>query len=276
MPLNPIVGLGQFLAAPGDVQANLDLLLGLLDEAGPEELDLMCFPELCLPGYLLDAQDYTASLARDLRRAEQAIQAVADAADVRIMYGTARWVADRLHNCVVVAEPHAGGTIYTKVHLAGAERAVFSSGDQLVLTADGGVGLGCCYDLAFAGFSTRLAEAGARLLCFPMAWERERAFVFEALVAARAVENVAYVLCVNQTGQAHRLDFHGGSRVVDPLGQNLCHLEEKVGVAVVELDLAWVARLREAPAGVTFPFASDRRRDDEYRGPGGLDGAKRS
>jgi len=276
MTLNPTVGLGQFLAAPGDVQANLDLLLGLVDEAGPEELDLMCFPELCLPGYLLDAQDYTASLARDLRRAEEAIQAVADAADVRIVYGTARWVADRLHNCVVVAEPNAGGTTYSKVHLAGTERAVFSAGDQLMLTADGDIGLGCCYDLAFAGFSTRLAEAGARMLCFPMAWERQRAFVFEALVAARAVENVAYVLCVNQTGQAHNLDFHGGSRVVDPLGQTLCHLEEKVGLAVVELDLAWVARLREAPAGVTFSFASDRRRDDEFRGPYRLNGAKRS
>lgn len=113
------------------------------------------------------------------------------------------------------------------------------------------------------------------MLCFPMAWERERAFVFEAPVAARAVENVAYVLCVNQTGQAHNLDFHGGSRVVDPLGQTLCHLEENVGVAVVELDLAWGARLREAPAGVTFPFASDRRRV-EFPRPCGFDGAKRS
>jgi len=133
MTLNPTVGLGQFLAAPGDVQANLDFL-GRLDEAGPEGLDLMCFPELCLPGYLLDAQDYTASLARDLRRAEEAIQGVADAADVRIVYGTARWVADRLHNCVVLAEPHAGATTYNKVHLAGTERAVFSAGGQLVLT----------------------------------------------------------------------------------------------------------------------------------------------
>ncbi len=69
MTLNPTVGLGQFLAAPGDVQANLDFL-GRLDKAGPEGLDLMCFAELCLPGYLLDAHNHNASLVRDLRRAE--------------------------------------------------------------------------------------------------------------------------------------------------------------------------------------------------------------
>jgi len=109
-----------------------------------------------------------------------------------------------------------------------------------------------------------------------MAWERQRAFVFEAVVAARAVENVAYVVCVNQTGHVQDLDFHGGSRVVDPLGQTVCHLGEKVGVAVVELDLEWVARLRAAPAGATFEFASDRRRDGELRGPRQLDGTNRS
>ena len=53
---------------------------------------------------------------------------------------------------------------------------------------------------------------------------------------------------------------------MDPLGQTVCHLGEKVGVAVVELDLEWVAWLRAAPAGETFTFASDHR-DVELRGP---------
>lgn len=270
-----ILGLGQFAAVPGDVQANLDVMLEQLGKAGPGELDLMCFPELCLPGYLLDVRDYTDQLAGNLRDAEKTLQAAADAADVRLMYGTARWTGGRLRNCVVLAEPRADGTSYAKVHLAGAERAVFTAGDEL-LTVDGGIGLGCCYDLAFAEVSTRLAEAGAHVLCFPMAWERQRAFVFEAVVAARAVENVAYVVCVNQTGQVQNLDFYGGSRVVDPLGQTVCHLREKVGVAVIELDLDWVARLRAAPAGATFDFASDRRRNGELRGPRPPGGTDRS
>lgn len=261
-----IAAVGQFPAAPGDVQSNLGMLLEQLESAGGEELDSMCFPELCLPGYLLAAPDYNDQLRQDLLRAEQAIQLAAVAADVRIVYGTARWEGEGLRNCVVVAEPRATPTTYAKVHLAGGERDVFDAGDELVLTEDGGTGLGCCYDLAFAGFSSRLVEAGARVLCFPMAWERQRAFVLEALVAARAVENVAYVVCANQVGQVGELDFHGGSRVVDPLGRSLCHLGKKAGVAVVELDLQWVERLRSAPAGDTFAFASDRR-DVAVRAP---------
>ncbi len=252
------IGVGQFPAALGDVDANLGVMLAQLDSAGGG-IDLMCFPELCLPGYLLSAQDYTEELRQDLVRAEQALQLVAAAAQVRIVYGTARWEADGLRNCVVVAEPSGATTTYPKVHLAGSESAVFEAGAELVLTEDGDTGLGCCYDLAFAGFSGRLVEAGARVLCFPMAWEHKRAFVFEALVAARAVENVAYVICANQVGSVRDLHFHGGSRVVDPLGQTLCHLGEKAGVAVVELDLEWVDRLRSAPAGATFAFAADRR-----------------
>jgi len=264
--VNTTIGVGQFPAAPGDVEANLGVLLEQLESAGGAELDLMCFPELCLPGYLLAAADYTDSLRQDRLRAEQTIQRAAAAAGVRIVYGTARWESAGLRNCVVVAEPQATTTTYSKVHLADSERAVFDAGDELVLTEDGGTGLGCCYDLAFAGFSRRLVEAGARVLCFPMAWERERAFVFEAVGAARAVENVAYVVCANQVGQVGALDFHGGSRVVDPLGQTLCHLGKTVGVAVVDLDLQWVDRLRSAPAGDTFAFASDRR-DVAVRAP---------
>ncbi len=264
--LRTTVGVGQFPAAPGDVAANLGVLLEQLESAGGDELDAMVFPELCLPGYLLAAPDYTDQLRQDLLRAEQVIQLAAVAAGVRIVYGTARWEPESLRNCVVAAEPRGTATTYTKVHLAGGERAVFEAGDELVLTDDGDTGLGCCYDLAFAGFSSRLVDAGARLLYFPMAWERERAFVLEALVAARAVENVAYVVCANQVGLVGKLDFHGGSRVVDPLGRTLCHLGTKAGVAAVELDLQWVDRLRSAPAGDTFAFASDRR-DVAVRAP---------
>lgn len=101
--MNTTIGVGQFPAAPGDVEANLGVLLEQLESAGGAELDLMCFPELCLPGYLLAAADYTDSLRQDLLRAEQTIQRAAAAAGVRIVYGTARWENAGLRNCVVVA-----------------------------------------------------------------------------------------------------------------------------------------------------------------------------
>lgn len=70
--------------------------------------------------------------------------------------------ADGLRNCVVVAEPGGATTTYPKVHLAGSESAVFEAGTELVLTEDRDTGLGCCYDLAFTGFSSRLLGVWCR------------------------------------------------------------------------------------------------------------------
>jgi predicted amidohydrolase len=200
------VAIAQFTAAIGDVRANLAGMGALLAEAAGRRADLLCFPELCLPGYLLDQARYDAPFLADLRRGEAALQSDACRLGVRIMYGTARRQAGLLYNLVVVTERDGGQTDYAKAHMVEAERSVFAAGHELVLACDGELGLGCCYDLAFPRFSASLADAGASVLVFPMAWERERAFVFERIVAARAIENVAYVVCANQSGAPGTLD----------------------------------------------------------------------
>ena len=178
---------------------------------------------------------------------------------IRVMYGTAQRWGGSLHNCVVMSEPDGSGTVYSKIHMVDSERAVFRAGADLVTSPDGDIALGCCYDLAFPEFSAPLALAGARLLCFPMAWECERSFVFEGVVAARAIENVAYVICVNQTGDIGGIHFYGGSRIVDPLGETVCRMGAEVGMAIADLDLGLVGRLRAQVDTRTYPLLTDRR-----------------
>jgi predicted amidohydrolase len=83
----------------------------------------------------------------------------------------------------------------------------------------------------------------------------------EATAAARAIENIAYVACINQTGSVGGFDFHGNSVVLDPLGQPLCRLGEEEGLAVADLDLSALDEIRNSPDGLTFPFFADRRPD---------------
>src|SRR5439155_1424194 len=78
--------------------------------------------------------------------------------------------------------------------------------------------------LAFVEPARMLALQGARVLLVPMAWEVRRSFVLEKVAAARAVENVAYLVCVNQCGDVGPFRFHGGSRVIDPLGDAVAML----------------------------------------------------
>lgn len=253
------VALGQFTAAPGDVAANLSRLTALLAAGARAAADLVCFPELCLPGYMLDPQRYGEDLLRDLFDADNVIAVAARDLGTRVMYGTAQPRDGELHNAVVVVDSRGKRTVYAKSHVPVLERAIFTAGDDLVVTADGDLGLGCCYDLAFPEFCAELADAGARALFFPMAWERERAFVFEGLVAARAIENVAYVVCVNQTGSVEQTHFYGRSRVVDPLGRVVAEMAEQVGLVVSDLDLDWVSRLRSSIDPGTYPLLADRR-----------------
>ncbi len=253
------IAVAQFTARAGDVTGNLSRMQGLLEAGAGDHADLVCFPELCLPGYLLEPAGYTDAFVRGLATAAEALENTARDLRVRIAYGTAERCAGTLRNMIVITEPGGGRTRYAKAHMVRAERAAFTEGNHLVLTADGRLGLGCCYDLAFPGFCAGLAEAGARVMIFPMAWEKQRAFVFEGVAAARAIENVAYVVCANQAGTMALTQFHGGSRIIDPLGNTLLEMGDTVGLCSADLDLDWVSRLRSSADPATYPLLDDRR-----------------
>lgn len=255
------IAVGQFTAALGDVAANLETVLGFLDEAAASGADTLVLPELCVSGYLLSRSDYTPRLMEQCAAADVALLERSATSGVRIVYGTPQGRPGRLVNAVVLAEPGGTTTTYAKTHMVAKERALFDPGDDVTVRLDHALGLGCCYDLAFPEFSRSAASAGAAVLAFPMAWERQRAFVLEAVAAARAVENLAYVVCANQSGDVGGLRFHGGSRVVDPLGNDICRLGERAGLAVVDVDLGWVADLRSSADTSSYPLLTDRRAD---------------
>lgn len=262
------VAVAQFTACAGDVGSNLAAMRSLLEAGALDQADVICFPELCLCGYMLDSGSYTGALLRELGQAEAALHAAARELHVRVIFGTAQVRAGRLRNTVVAAELDGARTVYEKTHMVAAERAIFAVGHNLVVTADGDLALGCCYDLAFPQFCADLADTGARVLFFPMAWEQPRAFVFEGIVAARAIENVVYVVCANQSGALGKTRFHGGSRIIDPKGNVLAELGDAVGIASADLDLDWVSRLRSSADPGTYPLLADRRpRLTVRRGP---------
>jgi predicted amidohydrolase len=240
-------------------------VLRFVDEAVERGADTVVLPELCVPGYVLDRRVYTPELLGECAAADRVLLERSAASRVRVVYGTAQERAGRLVNAVVLAEPDGRCTSYAKSHMVGKERALFQPGDEVVVRAGSSVALGCCYDLAFPEFSRAAATAGAGLLAFPMAWERERAFVLEAVATARAVENLSYVVCANQCGDVGGVSFHGRSRVVDPLGRVAVRMGEDPGLAVADVDLGLVARLRGRADTASYPLLDDRRIDLRVR-----------
>jgi predicted amidohydrolase len=253
------IAIGQFAPELGDVSGNLARIREMLADAAAAGSSLACFPELALSGYLLEPRDYTERLLDDVQYAGHTLARDAARLGLDVVYGAPLRAAAGLVNAVI--RQHAGGgrIVYAKTHMDVKERRVFTRGADFPADPNGLFGLACCYDLAFPEAIRSIVLGGSRVLLVPMAWEVERAFVMRHVVVARAIENIAYVVCVNQCGTMGGLRLLGASRVVDPLGETVVELGGEPELRVVELDVGAVDALREQRDTRTYPLLADRR-----------------
>ena len=163
---------------------------------------------------------------------------------------------DRFANRSFLIAPDGGiRACYDKLHMFDVtvsahesyrESAAFRPGARAVL-AEGPmpVGMTICYDLRFAYLYRALAQAGAKVLTVPAAFnDTTGAAHWEVLLRARAIETGCYVLAPAQCG-LHATHFepdrpprrsHGHSLAVDPWGRVLADGGTGPGVTFVELD----------------------------------------
>jgi predicted amidohydrolase len=168
---------------------------------------------------------------------------------------------DRLiYNSAVVVEPGKGlvGS-YRKRYLFDAfgetESQRFRRGtdDPLLVAVDGfTVAVVICYDMRFASFIERAADAGADLLVAPAAWvagplKEEHLSV---VARARAIDNTIYVAVGGQIGAA----YTGRSVIVDPLGAMLAGLGDSEGIATAD-----VSRERLDAVRARLPILAQRK-----------------
>ena len=143
---------------------------------------------------------------------------------------------------------------YTKLHLfdvevAGRtykESAHEDAGEEPVLTTaqDGtSVGLAICYDLRFpALFEALDAELFALPSAFTLATTRDH---WDVLVRARAIEQQAFFVAANQTGE-HPGGMRSGGRsmIVDPWGVVLAQAPDSETYVTADLNLEDLHRIR--------------------------------
>jgi omega-amidase len=111
-----------------------------------------------------------------------------------------------------------------------------------------------CYDLRFPELFRRGLTMGAEVFALGSSWPLPRKLHRVALGVARAIENQAYMLCVNRAGNDPQFQYAGGSYAVDPKGQIVAEAGEEACVLSVEIDLELVRSWR-----ATFPAWRDRK-----------------
>ncbi|MFY0483102.1 amidohydrolase [Flavobacterium sp. PLA-1-15] len=92
-----------------------------------------------------------------------------------------------------------------------------------------------CYDLRFPVFSRNTEEYD--LLLYVANWPTARITAWDALLKARAIENMCYTIGVNRIGEdGNDHPYPGHSQAIDFLGSTIIESSEKEVILIAELD----------------------------------------
>jgi omega-amidase len=108
-----------------------------------------------------------------------------------------------------------------------------------------------CYDLRFPELF-RAAAPWSDLIVVIANWPAARRPHWDALLPARAIENLTYVAGVNRTGFANGIQYDGGSVAYDPWGEPAAQRMAVAAPSVVDVSAAHVASVR-----AKYPFLDD-------------------
>jgi predicted amidohydrolase len=146
---------------------------------------------------------------------------------------------------------------YDKIHLfdvdlptgeSWRESAAYAPGDRSVLagTPWGPLGLSICYDMRFPDLYRALSNAGATMLAVPAAFTVPTGKAhWHVLLRARAIEAGAWVIAAAQAGtHEDGRETYGHGLVVDPWGEVVLDMEDRIGVGFAEIDMDKLADVR--------------------------------
>jgi predicted amidohydrolase len=221
------VACAQFAPRIGEVAANRDKTVDLIDQACSRGASLVVLPELANCGYVFESADEARSCGEDQHGPTvRAWAEVARQHDAVVVGGYAEAAAGRLYNSAAIVTGNGAVATYRKLHLWGFEKLFFSPGDRpppVVETVVGRIGVGICYDLWFPEIGRALAVAGADIMCLPTNWPTERVPPGEKpmelrLAMVTANVNRMAVACADRCGTERGIDFLGWSVIIDARG----------------------------------------------------------
>lgn len=272
MSTPPLLAACVQLQGSSDVARNLEVSERLIRRAAAAGAQLIATPEATT---YLGPHDRKVALAEPVYGpTHRRFGALAAELGVTLLVGSVAEAAPehpgRTYNTSLLFGPE--GTLlatYRKLHLFDVdipggvrfqESATTVAGDAVVVaqTAHATLGLSVCYDLRFPELYRQLVDRGATVLAVPSAFTLMTGKDhWHTLLRARAIETQCFVLAPAQWGRHDDEGLrqsYGHSLIIDPWGTVLAECGDGEGLALAELDLDRVRRVREA-----IPLAGHRR-----------------
>ncbi|MFA5863292.1 MAG: carbon-nitrogen family hydrolase [Phycisphaerae bacterium] len=237
--------------------ANFEKVRSLLGAAKVEPGSLVVLPEMFATGY---SKNLSAVVDDNARPTERFLAEIAKQFGVYILAGMVAYSeSEKASNQAIVFDPQGRELIrYNKLHPFSYENEgdYYAPGDNIVTFDWAGFTVApfVCYDLRFPEIFRQAVRQGVTLFVIIANWPKAREMHFKTLLAARAIENQAYVIGVNRCGHTPKLTYAGHSMVIDPRGQALIDAGETETLIQTVLNLDYLNTYRQE-----FPVLRDIR-----------------
>ncbi|MFV8269258.1 amidohydrolase [Flavobacterium sp. GT2N3] len=201
-----------------------------------ENADLIVLPEMFTTGFTMNPENVAETMQGET---VTWLKALAKAKKSAITGSAVIKENDNFYNRMLFVFPSGEIQFYDKKHLftLAGEDKVYTSGTQkgIVNYLDWKICLQVCYDLRFPVFSRNSEDYD--LLIYVASWPKIRTNAWDALLKARAIENMSYAIGVNRIGtDANGYEYIGHSQAVDFLGNYVLEPEESESFFIVVLD----------------------------------------
>lgn len=227
-----------------DINANRKLFSEAIEKIS-NDVELIILPEMFTTGFSMNA----AELAENT-----------DAETLSWMREMARKKSAAITGSVIISEngnyynrlffvfPDGTYKLYDKRHtftLAKEDGTYTAGKDRLIIDYKGWkICPLICYDLRFPVFSRNTVDYD--LLIYVANWPKKRVDAWDALLKARAIENMSYCVGLNRTGEdGDGYIYNGHSAIYDPLGKEITSLNrEEVFTEEISLNKNYLKEVR--------------------------------
>jgi len=206
-----------------------------------EACDLIVLPEMFPTGFSMDS----ASLAEPMNlQVHKWMKQLAAQTGAVLTGSMIICEGGKYYNRLLWVEPNGNTQHYDKRHLfrMANEDTSFAAGEKLPIFSLNGWKI-CpqiCYDLRFPVWSRNHwteGKAAYDLLFYVASWPAARISAWDALLPARAIENLSYCLGVNRVGiDGNQIAYNGHSAVYDFKGETLANLGDKEQIQILHLE----------------------------------------
>jgi predicted amidohydrolase len=240
-----------------DKKANFREVRTLIEQSPPTPGSLVILPEMFSTGFSRQVKRICETESRDTTRFAESIAKEWHVGVVggRVLIGAN---GKGLNQCFVLDENGTEIACYTKLHpfSFAKEDQFFDPGTEVTQFEWKGFQIApfICYDLRFPEIFRRSVINGTQVFIVIANWPDARAAHWECLCRARAIENQAWVVAVNRCGKDPRLNYIGGSMVINPKGECIAQLSDQTSILRADLDLHSLMEYR-----AHFPVLNDIR-----------------